>query len=90
MLHSCKGCLSATKQNHLQIFITFQQECLVAFRYLDYIEEKKDIGMIIRLYERCLVACASYPGNVDCSQKHVMALHVLQHVCGIHFTCRAP
>ncbi|KAL3154174.1 hypothetical protein ABBQ32_013692 [Trebouxia sp. C0010 RCD-2024] len=30
-------------------------------RYLDYIEEKKDIGMIIRLYERCLVACASYP-----------------------------
>lgn len=31
-------------------------------RYLDYIEEKKDIGMIIRLYERCLVACASYPG----------------------------
>ena len=33
-------------------------------RYLDYIEEKKDIGMIIRLYERCLVACASYPGNL--------------------------
>ena len=32
-------------------------------RYLDYIEEKKDIGMIIRLYERCLVACASYPGT---------------------------
>lgn len=33
-------------------------------RYLDYIEEKKDIGMIIRLYERCLVACASYPGTL--------------------------
>lgn len=32
-------------------------------RYLDYIEKKKDIGMIIRLYERCLVACASYPGT---------------------------
>ena len=33
-------------------------------RYLDYIEEKKDIGMIIRLYERCLVACASVPGTL--------------------------
>ncbi len=31
-------------------------------RYLDYIEQKDDHPSTIRLYERCLVPCASYPG----------------------------
>lgn len=32
-------------------------------RYLDYIEQKDDHPSTIRLYERCLVPCASYPGQ---------------------------
>ena len=32
-------------------------------RYLDYIEQKDDHPSTIRLYERCLVPCASYPGE---------------------------
>ena len=31
--------------------------------YLDYILTKEDAGTIVRLFERCLVACASYPGQ---------------------------
>ena len=31
--------------------------------YIDYILKKDDAGAIVRLFERCLVACASYPGT---------------------------
>jgi pre-mRNA-processing factor 39 len=31
-------------------------------RYLDYSQANDDEGATLRLYERCLVACASYPG----------------------------
>lgn len=34
-------------------------------RYLDYIEQKDDHPSTIRLYERCLVPCASYPGQAS-------------------------
>ena len=30
--------------------------------YIDYVLQKDDAGIIVRLFERCLVACASYPG----------------------------
>lgn len=32
--------------------------------YIDYVLQKQDAGVIVRLFERCLVACASYPGRV--------------------------
>jgi pre-mRNA-processing factor 39 len=32
--------------------------------YVDYILKKEDAGAIVRLFERCLVACASYPGKL--------------------------
>ena len=35
-------------------------------KYLDYIEAKSDTTAIIILYERCLVPCASYPGEWCC------------------------
>ena len=31
--------------------------------YIDYILKKEDAGAIVRLFERCLVPCASYPGT---------------------------
>lgn len=31
--------------------------------YIDYILKKDDAGAIVRLFERCLVACANYPGT---------------------------
>ena len=31
--------------------------------YIDYILTKDDAGTVVRLFERCLVACASYPGK---------------------------
>lgn len=31
-------------------------------RYLDHSEQAGDMGSTVRLYERCLVACASYAG----------------------------
>ena len=31
--------------------------------YIDYILTKEDPGLIVRLFERCLVACATYPGR---------------------------
>jgi hypothetical protein len=31
-------------------------------KYLDYIEARGDAAATVILYERCLVACASYPG----------------------------
>lgn len=31
--------------------------------YIDYILTKNDAGSIVRLFERCLVACATYPGH---------------------------
>lgn len=31
--------------------------------YIDYILTKEDAGSIVRLFERCLVACANYPGK---------------------------
>ena len=30
--------------------------------YIDYILKKDDAGSTVRLFERCLVACANYPG----------------------------
>lgn len=41
--------------------------------YIDFILGKDDAGTIVRLFERCLVACASYPGRVDvCPEKYKM------------------
>ena len=34
-------------------------------RYLDYVEAKGDVGMTVRMFERCLVACANYPGRLQ-------------------------
>ena len=37
---------------------------LVAWNsYIDYVLANGDAGTIVRLFERCLVACASYPGS---------------------------
>ncbi|KAL2623375.1 hypothetical protein R1flu_003580 [Riccia fluitans] len=30
-------------------------------RYLDFIEKEGDSGKVVKLYERCLIACANYP-----------------------------
>lgn len=35
-------------------------------QYLDYVEQLGDPGATLRLYERCLVACASYAGVLMC------------------------
>jgi len=32
-------------------------------RFLDYAEERGDTTVTTHLYERCLVACAKYPGG---------------------------
>ena len=32
-------------------------------RYLDFMDQKGDAGAAVRLYERCVVPCASYPGK---------------------------
>lgn len=32
-------------------------------RYLDFMDKKGDAGAAVRLYERCVVPCASYPGD---------------------------
>ena len=48
--------------------------------YLDYIQKSGDAGSIVRLYERCLVACASYPGAslaLERSATVSMSLHMI-------------
>jgi hypothetical protein len=39
--------------------------------YLDWQEAQGDLGLTVRLYERCCVPCASYPGATVCL--HVFA-----------------
>ena len=39
--------------------------CPNGCRYLDYVEAKGDVGMTVRMFERCLVACANYPGRLQ-------------------------
>jgi hypothetical protein len=40
--------------------------CTVQMRYLDHMEAKPDVSMeeVMTVYERCLVPCASYPGEL--------------------------
>lgn len=42
-----------------------QLSCLLC-RYLDFMEAEGNRAQILHLYERCLVACASYPGKSCC------------------------
>jgi len=48
---------------------------LVAWsRYLDFAERSGARDQVVKLYERCLVACAGYPGK--------FCLCTVPHVCG--------
>ena len=44
-------------------------------RYLDYAEPKLEDQRVIRLFERCLVACACYVGacSLVCNKQHSAA-----------------
>lgn len=42
-------------------------------RYLDFSQEQGDAAATVRLHERCLVACANYPGACVLARKGIWA-----------------
>lgn len=48
-----------------QPLLTFTQTLQLTnwLKYLDYMENKGDVAATTIVYERCLVPCASYPGE---------------------------
>jgi hypothetical protein len=53
-------------------------------RFLDYVEGRGDDEVTVHLYERCLVACAEYPGALlnPCSLKDLAGWHLPG--CGLY------
>ena len=56
--------------------------------YVDYILTKEDVGTIVRLFERCLVACASYPGISKASVTFTQANLMVEFLRLVKTFCR--
>ena len=55
------NCWAHETYGALSVYLSCPDWC----RYLDYVEAKGDVGMTVRMFERCLVACANYPGGLQ-------------------------